>query len=360
MAKLNPSGSALVYSTFLGGPANDIAYGIAVDTQGSAYITGFMTGAGYPTTAGAYDTHFDGTEDAFVTKLNPSGTGLVYSTLLGGAADDEGNDIAVDGQGNAYVAGRTRSSDFPTTAGAYDTGYNGDYDGFVTKLSPSGATLTYSTLFGGAGADFIQGIAIDAQGDAYVTGDASPPNGFPTTPGAYDTSANGGIEAFAAKFNPSGSALGYSTFFGGSSTDTGQDIAVDAQGSAYIVGSPPPRPTSRSRQAHTTPVTTATSTPSSPSSRPPGSALAYSTFLGGDASDHGVRDRDRQPGQCLRHRVRRARRTPSRRARSTRSGLGDGDRNSHRPGRRCRIRRSSAAPATRSPSALRTTSTSSV
>ena len=136
VTKLNASGSALAYSTFLGGTGDDQGQGIAVDGSGRAYVTGRTDSANYPTTSGAFDRIFNGEQDAFVTKLNASGSGLAYSTYLGGAFTDEGQGIAVDGGGRAYVTGNTSSTDYPTT-GAYDTTHNGDSDAFVTKL-PTG------------------------------------------------------------------------------------------------------------------------------------------------------------------------------------------------------------------------------
>jgi hypothetical protein len=137
VTKLNPSGSALVYSTFLGGLNSDLSNGLAVDASGSAYVTGF-TSSGFPTTVGAFDTTDNGDGDLFVTKLNPAGSALVYSTLLGGSASDFEPRIAVDTSGNAYIAGSTFSPDFPTTVGAFDTTHNGMLDAFVVKLSTIG------------------------------------------------------------------------------------------------------------------------------------------------------------------------------------------------------------------------------
>jgi len=243
VTKLNPSGSALVYSTFLGGSDSNFGHDIAVDTSGSAYVTGFTTSADFPTTVGAFDTTHGGSfggfvrPDAFVTKLNLSGSALVYSTFLGDSDNDAGLGIAVDTSGSAYVTGQTRSPNFPTTAGAFDTTHNGDFDAFVTKLNPSGsAPLVYSSFLGGSSVDFGSGIAVDTSGSAYVTGTTESPN-FPTTVDALDPTHNGDNDVFVTKLNPSGSApLVYSTFLGGSNSDSGSDIAVDTFGSAYVTG----------------------------------------------------------------------------------------------------------------------------
>ena len=166
----------LVYSTFLGGSGSDYGYGIAVDASGNAYVTGYTYSSGFPPTPGAYDTSSNGDRDTFVTKLNAAGSGLVYSTFLGGYAADTGIGIAVDASGNAYVTGDTWWSyygDFPTTPGAYDRSFNGSYgdsDAFVTKLNGAGNGLVYSTFLGGSSDEYGKGIAVDASGNAYVTG----------------------------------------------------------------------------------------------------------------------------------------------------------------------------------------------
>jgi hypothetical protein len=225
----------LVYSTFLGGTSTDQGRGIAVDSTGAAYVTGSTASTDFPTTVGAYDRVPNGGLDAFVTKLDPTGSTLVYSTYLGGTITDIGNAIAVDSAGAAYVTGATESSDFPTTAGAYDTGHNGNNDGFVTKLGATGGTLVYSTFLGGATTEEGRGIVVDPAGAAYVGGYTNSTN-FPATPGAYDTSHNGGEDVFAAKLNPAGSALEYATYLGGAENDRANDIAIDASGAAYLTG----------------------------------------------------------------------------------------------------------------------------
>ncbi|HEV8597658.1 MAG TPA: SBBP repeat-containing protein [Candidatus Dormibacteraeota bacterium] len=200
VTKLGPSGGApLLYSTYLGGSSFDQGLGIAVDGLGNAYLTGQTSSANFPTTVGAFDTSANG-NDAFVTKLGPSGSApLLYSTYLGGSGFDQGNGIAVDGLGNAYLTGFTDSTNFPTTVGAFDTSYNGGVDAFVTKLGPSGsAPLLHSTYLGGSGGDNGTGIAVDGLGNAYLTGRTGSAN-FPTTVGAFDTSHNGGADAFVTK-----------------------------------------------------------------------------------------------------------------------------------------------------------------
>jgi hypothetical protein len=203
----------LDYSTYLG-PA--YGAGIAVDASGAAYVTGYAYGADFPTMPGAFDTSFNGSNDAFVTKMNPAGSGLVYSTYLGGSGADAGAGIAVDASGAAYVTGLTYSADFPTTAGAFDTSFNGGTicdqfgcitfrDAYVTKLNASGSGLVYSTFLGGASDDQGTGIAVDASGAAYVTGNTLSGD-FPTAASPAQPSIAGAIDAFVVRLNLDGAA----------------------------------------------------------------------------------------------------------------------------------------------------------
>jgi Beta-propeller repeat len=234
VTKADTSGAALGYSTYLGGSSSDVGYGVAVDSAGSAYLTGGTVSAGFPATAGAFDMTFNGVVDAFVTKVSASGATLGYSTYLGGGGYDFGFGIAIDGAGRAYLTGRTGSADFPTTAGAFDTTLGGDYDAFVTKLDTSGAALGYSTFLGGANIDVGGGVALDGAGSAYLTGNTSSAD-FPTTKGAFDTTIDSD-DAFVTKLIVTGSALDYSTYLGGGTFDDGRGIALDGAGSAYVAG----------------------------------------------------------------------------------------------------------------------------
>jgi len=236
VAKLNAAGSALSYSTYLGGSGFDQGNGIAVDSAGSAYVTGDTDSTDFPTTPGAFQTTNGGFEGAFVTKLNAAGSALSYSTYLGGSSVDGGRGIAVDSAGSAYVTGLTGSTDFPTAPGAFQTTYDGNEDVFVAKLNATGSALSYSTYLGGSGNDGGSEIAVDSAGNAYVTG-LTDSTDFPTAAGAFQTT-NGGsdFDAFVVKLNAAGSALSYSTYLGGSDDDLGQGIAVDSAGSAYVTG----------------------------------------------------------------------------------------------------------------------------
>ena len=276
-----------------GGASEDYGYSIAVDSSGAAYVTGLTRSSDFPATPGAYDTTYNEScgspilpcADAFVAKLNPSGTALVYATFLGGAKIDYGYSIAVDSSGAAYVTGSTYSSDFPPTPGAYDTTHNGLHDAFVVKLNPSGSTLAYATFLGGDGWEEGSGIAVDASGAAYVTGGTGSPD-FPTTSGAYDRTFENG-DAFVVKLNPSGTALVYATFLGGSEVDWGHSIAVDSSGAAYVTG------TTNSSDFPTTPGAYDTTHSGVCDAfvvklKPSGDGLTYATFLGGDNKEWGL------------------------------------------------------------------------
>jgi hypothetical protein len=287
VTKVNASGTGLVYSTYLGGCCSDSGNGIAVDAAGNAYITGFTTSTNFPTTAGAFQTALKSSQNAFVTKVNASGAALVYSTYLGGGPDI-GNGIAVDAAGNAYLTGFTASTNFPTTAGAFQTTYggNGKANGFVTKLNADGTGLLYSSYLGGSGGDSGSGIAVDAAGNAYLTGATSSTN-FPITFGAFQTTLKGSTEnAFVTKVSASGTALVYSTYLGGSDTDFGTSIAVDAAGNAYLTGG------AESGNFPTTTGAFQTALKSSQNAfvtkvNASGTALIYSTYLGGSGGDGG-------------------------------------------------------------------------
>jgi beta-propeller repeat-containing protein len=234
VTKLNQDGSALAYSTYLGGGSFDAGQSIAVDITGKAYVTGQTVSSNFPITAGAFQTTFGGVIDAFVTKLNQDGSALAYSTYLGGGDIDAGQGIAVDIHGKAYVTGQTASSNFPTTAGALQTTFGGVIDAFVTKLDQAGSAPAYSTYLGGGSFDAGQGIAVDIFGTAYVTGIVQSTN-FPVTVDAPQGTIGGGQDAFVTKLNQDGSALGFSTYIGGSGMDTGEDIAIRF-GEAYVTG----------------------------------------------------------------------------------------------------------------------------
>jgi hypothetical protein len=298
VAKLNASGSALVYSTYLGGSVADAGRGIAVDSSGNAHVTGYTLSTDFPVTPAAFKTigpsdtcnaltNPSPCDDAFVAELNAAGSALVYSTYLGGSNYNAGFGIAVDSSGNAYVAGTTSSSDFPT-AEPFQATLHGSSNAFVTKLNASGSDLIYSTYLGGSNGDQGFGIAVDSSGSAYVTGYTSSSD-FPTVNPLQPSSGSyGHFTGYVAKLNPTGSALVYSTYLGGSVAEKAFGIAVDSSGDAYVVGLTwsPDFPTVNPIQAanHATgglyPITAFVAELNAA-----GSALIYSTYLGGSVQD---------------------------------------------------------------------------
>jgi hypothetical protein len=338
VSKLNAAGTALIYSTYLGGSSGDEGNAIAVAANGDAYVAGSSGSLDFPVTPGAMQTANKGATSAkatgFVAELNPSGTNLVYSTYLGGSTLDGAAAIAVDAEGNAYVAGQTSSTDFPVTQGALQMTNNAaaaqTSNAFVAKLNSTGTALIYSTFLGGSGGpsqspmeggciaagsransllgtgvadneDGALAITIDSSGDAYIAGQALSTN-FPVTQGAFQAQSNGAktnaTNAFVAKLNPAGSALIYSTYLGGSGTscagsgavgyngDAGLALARDSAGNVYVAGVTFSVDFPVTQGAFQTanqfnykggPGPTAFVTKLNPS----GSALVYSTYLGG-------------------------------------------------------------------------------
>ncbi|MBX3058397.1 MAG: PKD domain-containing protein [Anaerolineae bacterium] len=240
IAKLNPTGNTLVYSTFLGSSGGEGSSGIVVDAVGNATVGGNTVAADFPTTSGAFDTTFNGVRDLFVTRLAADGSALLFSTFLGGVNYDRGGALALGPAGSVYITGMAMSANFPVTPGAFDTSFNssGESDAFLVQLAQTGSTLLYSTFIGGGSGDEGQVIISDATGHAYITG-STYSSGFPTTPDAFDRSYNdnGGEDVFVVKMNPSiGNGMLYSTYLGGSDDDEGEGIAVDEQGDVYVTG----------------------------------------------------------------------------------------------------------------------------
>ena len=283
VTKLNASGSALVYSTYLGGSGEDYGYGIAVDSAGSAYVTGYTLSTNFPTASPFQAAHAGGTFDAFVAKLNAAGSALAYASYLGGGSTDVGRGIAVDSSGSAYLTGETFSTNFPT-ANALQAAKAGGNEAFVTMLNAAGSALVYSTYLGGSGDDDGREIAVDSAGSAYVTGYTTSTN-FPTANAFQAAHAGSTYDAFVTKLNAAGSALFYSSYLGGSGSDFGYGIAVDSSGSAYLTGitlsanfptqSPLQAAKAGGNDAFVTKLNAA------------GSALVYSSYLGGSGEDYG-------------------------------------------------------------------------
>ncbi len=318
VTKLSPNGLSVVYSTYIGGFYYDRGQGIAVDASGAVYIAGVTVGWDFPTTPASFQeeiasgcTGDTACAEGFVTKLDPSGSSIAYSTFLGGTAGDSADDVAIDAVGNVYVKGMTSSANFPTL-NAMQPEYGGGgicttgsfsypcKDAFVTKLNAAGSALVYSTYLGGnkdEGFSFgFGGIAVDTAGNAYVSGETSSPN-FPSVNAVQPTYGGGAFDAFAAKLSAGGSAFVFSTFLGGNLGDSGHGIATDSLGNAYVVG-----------------VTASANFPTTSTSYQPtksdnsdafiskisstGSQFVYSTFLGGKHYDWGIAIAVDQPGQA--------------------------------------------------------------
>jgi hypothetical protein len=230
--KLDASGKALAYATYLGGSFNDQGNGIAVDKAGYAFVAGQTWSPDFASREGSYP-RLEANADAFVVKLTPDGRKLVYTTYLGGSDYDSASSIAIDGAGNAYVTGETASPDFPARNGL-SSRLSGGSDAFVVKLATSGKALSYGSYLGGSGFEEGDGIAVDRKGNVYLTG-WTWSSDFPTVEALYPNRA-GAKDAFVVKLDSRGRAL-FSTYLGGSRDDVGYDIAVDENGSAYVTGS---------------------------------------------------------------------------------------------------------------------------
>lgn len=231
----------VISSTFIGGKDYDYIKSMVRDNQGNIIVAGHTLSNNYPYTAGSLDTLFDendwGFNDIFISKFDSTTKQLLFSTYLGGIGDDIAESIAISNKGNIFISGYTISlHNFPYTNGAIDSIDRGGYDVFVSKLSPEGDSLIYSTLIGGSGDDYAISIAVDSTEFAYITGYTNSFGSFPVSKTAYDTSGNGKYDCFISKVNQNGTALIYSTYLGGSNDDFSQSISVDTTGIAYIAG----------------------------------------------------------------------------------------------------------------------------
>ena len=284
--KLNSAGNALVYSSFIGAEDNDSVEGIAVDASGNAYLTGGTRSVGFPTTVTAYQGNRSGDTDAFLAKLNPNGSALLYSTYLGGSGTDRGSGVAIDTSGHAYVAGYTSAPDFPT-ANEFQTSSGGSFDAFIAKIDPSASgvnSLVFSSYLGGLGDDKAYGIAIDSSdSNLYVAGQTSS-NNFPLLNPAQ-ASFGGFFDAFVAQVTTSGNKI-YATYLGGSGDDRATGLAVNAAGEAYVTGF-----TSSTNFPTVSPLQIANGggfdaflTKINAS----GSVFVYSTYLGGSGNESNV------------------------------------------------------------------------
>jgi hypothetical protein len=306
VTKLRYDGQAVIFSTYLGGNNFDIGQGIALDSSTDVYVVGSTSSANFPTTSNVFQPIFGGNTDAFVAKLDPSGSKLLYSTFLGGSDIDYGLAIAVDLYGNMFVTGSTQSRDFPTV-NPIQSGNSGNGDAFVAEIDPNltdTSQLVYSTYLGGNSADSGQGIAVDSGDNAYVVGYTFSTN-FPTY-NPLQAASGGSVDAFIAKLTAGGSSLAFSTYLGGTGDDRGWAIALDSELNVYVTGSTrtPCTPAS-STTTLCSPLSTFPATPGAfqtftTKQAPgypiafvtklnfPGTALLYSTLLGGSLTDSGA------------------------------------------------------------------------
>lgn len=292
IAKVNAQGTALIYSSYVGGSAVDVAYGVAVDVNTNAYITGHTFSTDYPLMNPLQGTNA-GNADAFISRINAFGSGFVYSTYLGGTGGDFSRGIAVDGNAQAYIAGRTASTDFPLSNALQPTN-RGNLDAFVAKLSLTGSQLAYSTYLGGSEDDLAYGITVDNGGNAFVVGDTRSTDFNTKNP--LQAANRGGVDAFVSKFATGGTTLSYSTYLGGSGEDLAFSIALDTAGNAYITG-------------YTSSNDFTTRSPIQPKNKggldafvtkilADASDIAFNTYFGGNGSDTGYGIAVDSSGNC--------------------------------------------------------------
>ena len=273
----------LAYASYLGGGGDDYGHAVAIDSSGCAYVVGETGSENFPT-LNPEKSSMTGNSDVFVTKWNAAGTGILYSTYIGGSNRDVGLGVAVDAAGNAYVTGFTYSGDFPITSGALRSSFVGDSKAFILKLNPAGNALVYSTFLGGSGDDYGAGIAVDSAGEAHVAGYTASVD-FPTTTGAFQIYYGGGsYDGFLAKLNAAGSALVFATYLGGMANDTAAAVALDASGNIYVTGQ---------TQSSNFPVLNAVQAANSESDAfvvkmNAAGQIVYATYLGGTGLNNGT------------------------------------------------------------------------
>jgi len=280
VTEFNPAANGVLFSTYLGGSGIDIPAQIALNAAGDIFLVGNTTSNNFPTTSGVFQPNYGGVQDAFLTEMKSDGSGLIYSTYIGGTQTDFGAAVALDSSGDAYVVGSTQSTDFPTM-NPIQLANAGLYDAFITEVSPTGGLL-YSTYLGGSSADYGTGIAVDSTGNVYLSGYTYSTN-FPTQ-SAMQGTLGGGSDAFLTKFTPGSSALLFSTYLGGSSNDKALAMVVDSGGSIYLTGttqSPNFPVTNNAYQSTLRGTSNAFVTKVAPGA----SVLVFSTLFGGSETD---------------------------------------------------------------------------
>ena len=236
VAKLDPSGATLIWSTLLGGSGDDVIPTITVDASGNPVLAGTTTSSDFPVTAGAYDTTSNGLRDSWIVKLDASGSELIWGTYWGGSGNEVINRVLMDQEDCPVVVGFTTSADLPMTPASHDPLHNGNWDAFVGRFSPDGSQLLAGTFLGGPGDDIGNGLALDQAGHAVVVGEAGG-MGFPTTPGAFQNSSAGGQDIFVSKLDMTDATMVWSTLIGGSGHDTGVNLVLDMAGRPVVTGS---------------------------------------------------------------------------------------------------------------------------
>ncbi|HJU84492.1 MAG TPA: Ig-like domain-containing protein [Holophagaceae bacterium] len=290
VAKFSADGSSLLWATYFGGDHGDEIDALAVDGGGNVIVAGWTGSTNLPTTAGAYQRSWGGGDDGFVAKFSADGSSLLWSTYLGGTINDYVSAMSLDSSGNLILAGRTFSTNFPTTAGAFqrvNTSTQGYAEGFVSKLSANGSSLLWSTYLGGSKWDVIDGLALDATGNAVVSGSSSSSN-FPTTVGAYRTTLAGTLDSFVAKLSADGSRLLWSTLIGSISSANGgakTSLAVDTGGNAVVASSSDSASFPTTPGAYQTTLAAGATNGVLTKLSADGSRLLWSTFLGGSGFD---------------------------------------------------------------------------
>jgi hypothetical protein len=283
--KLNAAGDDMLFSTYFGGSGSEAGYALALDSSANIYVSGNTASSNFPTTSGVFQPAYGGGADSLILKMNSSGSSVVYASYLGGSGNENGRSLAVDASGSVYVTGRTSSSDFPTVA-PFQSNLAGGNDAYVTKISPAGDSIVFSTYIGGSSGDVGHGITVDSSGNVYVVGKTSSAD-FPVVNALQPSYHGGAFDGWFAKFNPSGNALAFSSFFGGNGDEEFLDIVLDSSGNIYITGytASTDMTTVQPIQASLAGVNDVFVAEITPS----GNTLVYSTYIGGSYDDEPYR-----------------------------------------------------------------------